>query len=108
MADYSYVRISNASNVKISISDLINKKKELEKMLNEIKQIRLKIENKKREISDKILILQKEFVDFGEMIPRVRPKEEEKKIEVVEKRQKIDIEKLKKEFEKLKDEFETF
>ena len=109
MAEYSYVRIGNAGNVMVSISDLINKKKELEKLFEEIKQKRLQIENKKREISDRIILLQKKFVDFGEIIPRVRPKEEEKEIEIIkEKRQTIDIEKLRKEFEKLKREFESF
>ena len=107
MVDYSYVRVDDANSVKVSILDLINKKKKLDSLLNEIKIIRDQIENKKREISDRIIILQKKFVDFGEMIPKVRPKEE-KKVEVKQRKQKIDIVKLRNEFEKLKEEFESF
>ncbi len=111
MDEYSYVGIEEADNVRVAILELMQKKRDIDQLLEDIKDIRKRIFEKKKEIGDRIIDLQKSFVELGNMIPKIKVKRERKPqkiIKKVEEKEVIDLDKLKEEFEKLRREFETF
>ncbi len=113
MEEYSYVGIANADNVQIMIQELEERNAKLKEQLAEIKRLREQIERKKDEIRNMSISVEKDFVELGNMLPKVKVERKEKKIvarpieEKVERRE-IDLEKLREEFERLKREFSQF
>ena len=113
MEEYSYVGISNADNVEIMIKELEERNAKLKEQLNEIKRMREMIERKKSEIKDLTISIEQDFVELGNILPKVKVEKKEKKLvaKPVEERvepQQIDLNKLREEFERLKREFSQF
>ena len=114
MEEYSYVGISDGDNIRIMIKELEQRNSELKNQLDEINKLRSQIEAKKGDIKDMIINAERDFVELGNMLPKVKVQQKKREItqikrEVkVEEPQEIDLEKLRSEFEKLKREFSQF
>ena len=114
MEEYSYVGISDGDNIRIMINELEQRSSELKDQLNEINKLRTQIEAKKEDIKNIIINAERDFVELGNMLPKVKVKQKRREITEVkrevkiEEPQEIDLEKLRSEFEKLKREFSQF
>jgi hypothetical protein len=101
---YSYIRLDNATLVKLTFSKLAKNFAKYSKLMIDIKKLADKKNQKRKEFLEKLKNIEKSFKELGEQLPKP-PKEKPIKKEAP-KPQKVEVQGELETFEELREEFE--